>query len=29
VSHDQVVLDQFEDSLDLAEINHAAKEIVA
>ena len=29
VSHDQVVLDQFEDSLDLAEINHAAKEIAA
>ena len=29
VSHDQVVLDQFEDSFDLAEINHAAKEIAA
>ena len=26
VSHDQAVLDQFEDSLDLSEINHAAKE---
>ena len=27
VSHDQAVLDQFEDSLDLAEINQAAKEV--
>lgn len=27
VSHDQAVLDQFEDSLDLAEINQAGKEI--
>ena len=27
VSHDQAVLDQFEDSLDLAEINKAAKEV--
>jgi putative ABC transport system ATP-binding protein len=29
VSHDQTVLDQFEECLDLAEINHAAKEVVA
>ena len=27
VSHDQAVLDQFKDSLDLAEINQAAKEV--
>ena len=27
VSHDQSVLDQFEECLDLAEINHAAKEV--
>ena len=27
VSHDQAVLEQFEDSLDLAEINQAAKEV--
>ena len=29
VSHDQTVLDQFEECLDLAEINHAAKEVAA
>ena len=29
VSHDQAVLDQFEDCRDLAEINHAAKEVAA
>ena len=29
VSHDQSVLDQFEECLDLAEINHAAKEVAA
>ena len=29
VSHDQTVLDQFEEGLDLAEINHAAKEVAA
>ena len=29
VSHDQSVLDQFKECLDLAEINHAAKEVAA
>ena len=29
VSHDQTVLDQFEECLDLAAINHAAKEVAA
>jgi len=29
VSHDQSVLDQFEECLDLADINHAAKEVAA
>ena len=29
VSHDQTVLDQFEECLDLAEINHAAMEVAA
>ena len=29
VSHDQSLLDQFEECLDLAEINHAAKEVAA
>ena len=29
VSHDQSLLDQFEECLDLAAINHAAKEVAA
>jgi hypothetical protein len=29
VSHDPMVLEQFEDCQDLADLNHAAQEVVA